>query len=243
MKKVLLVIAILIILLIISGILYLGYLGFIPSIAKFFGSDKPRDLGITWTEQDYTKAIEESRVKIVVESGEVKNPTASIVSFGFHTVKRSYSDKELSALITHNQNNWKYFPVSDVQVKISDGFGQVSGILHLSRLQGYAAATGVDADSIQIVMDKFKLLPESIPFYVSGELSVTDKIVTFNVTKAELGRMKVPTEYFTQYAGEINNFFTQQINAFLGFSIKKLTLTDGQLNFDGTLADTIKTYK
>jgi len=37
-------------------VLVLGYLGFIPGLSSLFGSDKARDLGVDYTEQNYQEA-------------------------------------------------------------------------------------------------------------------------------------------------------------------------------------------
>lgn len=46
----------LILILIIVVILLLGYLGFVPGVSAIFGSNKPRDLGITHTQADLDSA-------------------------------------------------------------------------------------------------------------------------------------------------------------------------------------------
>ena len=115
--------------------------------------------------------------------------------------------------------------------------------MHFNRLAGYAAATGANYANIKVVMDTFKLLPSQIPFYIAGTASAENNTANLNLFKVELGRAPVPSEYLTDYKTQINGFFTQQLNAFPGFSVKSGSLAEGKLNFNGTLADSITTYK
>lgn len=242
MKKVLLIIGIIVLVLIIGVVLFLGYLGFVPGVSALFGSNKPRNLGVTWTADDYTAAHAQTGVEVVAQSGSVSDKD-SLVSTGSHEATVSLDSAKITAVINNNSVNWKYYPVSDVQVKINpDGSAQVSGMLHFDRLAGYAAATGANYEYIKIVQEKF-FLPSQLPFYIAGTASATNNVANLNLSKVELGRAPVPANYLSDYSSQINGFFTQQLNAFPGFSVKSGTLSDGKINFEGTLADKVVTYK
>ena len=43
----------LILVLVIAAILTAGYLGFVPGLSTIMGADKPKDLGITYTQDDF----------------------------------------------------------------------------------------------------------------------------------------------------------------------------------------------
>jgi len=249
MKKVLLIIVIVIVAVILGVVLYLGYLGFIPGLSSLFGSDKPRDLGVTWTAQDYATAhaatkVEVKTTEITATESAAQTPGETLKLSGSHPAQVTMSSSELTSVINTNSGNWKYFPVSNVQVKINtDGSAQMSGLLNLDRFAGYAAATGVSYSDVKVVMDKFGLLPQAVPFYISATPSVTNNIASMNIGKAELGRASVPQNLISENAGAINGFFTQQLNAFPGFSAKSANFNGGKLNFDGTLTDVIETIK
>lgn len=243
MKKILLVFLIGFLVVAIGIILILGYMGIISSVSDLFGFNKPRDLGVTWTKDDYNRAHQKTDVKLIIESGEVI-PEESIIFEGSRRVDLNLTDTEITAIINNNQNNWKYFPVSDVQIKIGDdGLTQVSGIIHVDRLEGYFAATGANYENIKKAKDTLKFIPDEIPFYTIGTASVTDNVGDLSFTKVELGKVSVPSNYLTEYKGLINDFFNQQLNAFPGFFVKSWDLSDGNVNFKGTLPESIKTYK
>lgn len=60
MKTILAIIAGLFLLIVISIVGVLGYFGFIPGVSKIFGSDQPRDLGVTYSYADYTSYMDKA---------------------------------------------------------------------------------------------------------------------------------------------------------------------------------------
>ena len=128
MKKLFKIIGIIIVIFIIGVVLFLGYLGFIPGVASLFGSDKPRDLGVTWSNDDYVAAHKLTKVEIKTATGQIPDKE-SIISYGSHAAKLSLTDAAITAIINTNSSNWKYFPVTNVQLKIAaDGSAQISGL-------------------------------------------------------------------------------------------------------------------
>lgn len=239
MKKLLIIL--LVIILIIVG--YVGYLGFIPGVSSIFGSDRPRDLGIKFTPEIYKMADAKALVKIeTIETA--LTPKESLVWSGKKNVADSFSAEELTAVINTHSPNWKYFPITDAQVKInSDGSAAFSGLLHLDRLPGYSEATGANYANIKVVMDKFKIVPSVLPIYVDGSATVTAGKVSLTATKVELGRASVPSSLITENQGAINGFFSQQINSIPGFYIESLDFKNGKMNFKGTMPEKVVTAK
>ena len=130
-----------ILLLVISPIFVLGYFGFIPGLSGLFGSDKPRDLKIKYTEADHQSA----RTKSKIEYGELPAntpPAASLTRTGTRPVNFEMTSAEMTSLM--NNRPWKYFPYSDVQVKFNgDGSAEISGRVLKDRVPGYGAFIGL----------------------------------------------------------------------------------------------------
>jgi hypothetical protein len=222
---------------------YVGYLGFIPGVSTVLGSDKPRDLGINYTAEDYKTADAKALVKIeTIEAA----PTikAGLVWEGSKSVINNFSAEELTAVINTHSPNWKYFPVTDAQVKINtDGSAAISGLLHLDRMAGYSEATGTDYKGIKMAMDSLKIVPSVLPVYISGSGTVTNGKVSLDISKAELGRLSVPQNLITDNQGAINNFFSEQINAIPGLYIQSLEFKNGNMDFKGTMPEKVITAK
>ena len=167
-----------------------------------------------------------------------------MVCKGKKAVNNSFSGEELTAVINDHSGNWKYFPVTNAQLKInSDGSAAISALLHFDRLTGYAAATGMNYSAIETVLKKFHLSPVTMPIYLAGTVAVQNGRVNLNVSRAEIGRAGVPDSLTQKYSGPINNFFTQQANAFPGLYAESLDFKGGKMNFKGTMPEVVRTAK
>ncbi|MFH1426316.1 MAG: hypothetical protein ABIG66_02680 [Candidatus Kerfeldbacteria bacterium] len=241
MKKILLAILLVILGIIVAAILYLGYLGFIPGLRTLFGSDKPRDLGVTYTQEDYKSAYKKGGVDVKVKTKEV-TPEKSMVVKGSHKVKKSFTNAEITAAINEHAGNWSYYPVSDVQVRVNDdGSGEVSGYLEKSHLEGYARATGISNETIEAAHPYFSALPDKIPVYVKVTAEVKNDAVNINFLDAEVLRLSVPGSIRSTVQGAVNGFVEDQLDAY-DVTIKSGTLKNGAVEFDGTLSESIETY-
>lgn len=69
MKVFLIIIAVIIL----AIVLFLGYSGFIPGVSALFGSNKPRDLGVNYTETDRASAREKSQIEYVSLPANIPN--------------------------------------------------------------------------------------------------------------------------------------------------------------------------
>lgn len=242
---------------IIAIVLFLGYLGFIPGVSALFGSNKPRDLGIKYTEADTTSA----RAKSQIEYAELPAGTPdalSIVRTGSRPVTTSFTSSEVTALM--NNRPFKYWPYKNVQMKFNtDGSAEVSGILEKSKVAGYCASIGVDKK----VADKVvQYLPANTVFYVKGKASLTDnKVSLLDPSRVEIGRMSIPVNMILSFdaknadiayaadqagiEGELNSYsgkkakivayINEHLASIKGFFAKKANFSDNALNFDGNL--------
>lgn len=224
------------ILLIISGILILGYYGLIPGVSTLFASNKPRDLGITYSEQDLTNALEKGALKSEALSA-TKTPSESIKYSGQMSIQNTFSDKEITALV--NSRNWIYYPISNTQVKFNpDGTGEVSATLLKDRIAGYTQAFGLTQEGLAIVMDKLKLIPVNPPIYAKGKFEVKNNQLTLvDIQKIEIGRFSIPTNLINDNKKYLIAAAEERIKSTPGCQINAATINNGKLYFDGTLPE------
>ena len=186
----------LVFLLIVAGIiLILGYIGYIPQVANFLGTNKPRDLGIRFTEKDRIEAHTKSGVQygiLPVTTSEAQ----SIQRFGSHEVDISWNSAQASALM--NNRPWKFWPYQNVQVKLNaDGSAEVSGGLNKAVVPSYASTIGIPKVAIQFAM---KLLPPTPVFYLKMKASLIDnKVASFEPQVFELNRIPLPVSSFLAF--------------------------------------------
>jgi len=118
MKKLMKMVVTLIVLLVVGAVLVLGYLGFVPGLSSVFGSDKPRDLGVTYTAQD--KASFDQKIGGTFQT--MTEPASDGKTLVFTdkktAVNKSFTQEELTARLAAAE--WKYMPLSSPQLRIKD---------------------------------------------------------------------------------------------------------------------------
>ncbi|KKU57960.1 MAG: hypothetical protein UX81_C0027G0002 [Parcubacteria group bacterium GW2011_GWA2_47_12] len=215
-------------------LLVLGYMGFVPGLSALFGADKPRDLGVVYASEDFDSFVKKTGVKFET----LPPDTTGADSLRFSGVKAidiSFSSAEITANL--NQKKWKYYPVSQTQVKINeDGTVEVSGVLRTDRLAQYAAVQGFSAED-QNTLDKYlKYFPSNPPFYVRGTVEVRDNQVTLNISEARLGRLAAPQSLLgrDEVISAVEDFIEDRINFVPNLHLDVLNFGGGNMNVDGT---------
>ena len=231
MKTFIKVFLLVILLLISVPILVAGYFGFVPGLSGLMGSNKPRDLGVTFTEADRRVAYDNNGVDSVALTS-ASSVSDSIRYEGQKDVTTTFSSAEISALI--NSVTWKYMPVSRVQIKINpDGIGEASGILHLDKLLPYISLTA-SIDQVKAALDKYHISANPA-FYLKGGVTIINNQVTFNPQIIEVGRMTIPQSLVTPNIPAATSFAESRIKSVPNLNIKSLTLTSGKINFSATV--------
>lgn len=238
-------------------VLILGYFGFIPGISNIFGSNKPRDLGIRYSEADRASARNKSQIEYAVLA-EGQGGEGGYQLSGSRAVKAEFSSAEISALM--NNRPWKYWPYKDVQVKFNkDGSGEISGIFLKDRLVGYGAKIGAPKEAVAFVQ---KFLPVNPVFYVKGRAALIDnKVTIFEPEAFELGRIKLPVNMFLSkvlvkevlaievgdLSGELSkiqnkraiiiDYINNRLASLSGFYAKNARFEENKLIFEGNLSE------
>jgi len=232
---------------IIVVVLGLGYLGFVPGVSKLLGSDKPRDLGITYTAADLKSITSKNRVqRIVLESApDIKS---SFVLKGTQAMSNVFTDKEITARLGQ-ESDWLLTPFTDVQVKIGqDGTVEASGVVRADKLRGYAEATGVSSQEIEAIskgMDKYKVPRISFPAYVKGSLSIENNRLNIDLSELYLGKIPVPKALYSQAKSSFESFVYERLTSggYGSLLVKSLSFSNGKMSFSGNIPKVITTAK
>jgi hypothetical protein len=213
-------------------LLVLGFLGFVPIVSDIMGTNRPRDLGVKYTDADYLSARSKTGVELVALPEDTPLEQ-SIQMTGKKPVTTAFTDEELTALA--NRRKWKYYPVKDVQIKVNeDGTAEASARLLTGRLLNYGKATGVPEYYMTNVFDKVGLIPNP-PVYIKGKATVVNGEITGKVEKLEIGRIEVPKTFVEENNGKLVEFLEGGIKRTPGLTVKSLDFNSGKMNFDGTL--------
>jgi hypothetical protein len=218
-------------------VLVAGYFGFIPGVSKIFGSDKPVDLGVTYTAADNASGHAKGGIQILTLPVGTP-PQQSLIFSGTKPANFNLTQQEATAMI--NNNTWAYLPVSDVQVRFNpDNTAEWSGILNLDKLHDYALARGLsetDYNEAIAQVSKYAVIQQDMPFYVKGTGSVVNGHIAFNCDSLKLGRL--PVELASQINSrhdDLLNLLQKDVLSIPGFTCNNLSISDGQIHFDGTL--------
>ena len=223
--------------LVIVVVLVLGYLGFVPGVSNIFGSNKPRDLGVTYTAADYASAhARNGTTHTVLPAGSVPN----IIFSGSHPVNTVYTQAEINALINNRQ--WSNYPLKNCQLKINpDNTVEFSGTLITDRLKGYE--TALNLGDMSAILDYLKYLPGDPAFYAKGTVEVENgQVVNTDITEFKLGNITLTNQVQDNLQGITNDVYSE-IAAYPGFSITTLKFSNGEVQFVGTLPDSARTIQ
>ncbi|MFA5770057.1 MAG: hypothetical protein WC894_01015 [Patescibacteria group bacterium] len=190
----------------ISSIIFgLGYLGYIPAISKLLGTNKPKDLGIRFTEKDRVEAHAKSGVEYTTLPASTSEEQ-SIQRFGKHNVDISWTSAQMSSLM--NNRPWKYWPYNNTQIKFNvDGSAEVSGGINKAVFPSYAAFMGIPKIATEFIM---KLLPPAPVFYLKTKASLKENQVDlFELQAFQLNHIPLPINAFLSF----NPHLVKQVNA------------------------------
>ncbi len=204
-------------------------------IFKFFLMGSPRDLGVKYTQADYTKTHQEIGTEVIPISATTTIKDTLQFS-GKKESKVSLNSSEVTAYL--NADKYVYAPLSNVQIKINpDGTGEASGILNIKNFITYVSLTTPTAD-VQKAIEKFHINANPT-FYAKGTLVVTNNQVNFNIFSLEIGRILVPQKYVGENIGALNDYATKKLNSIPNLQVRSLTLTDSKVNLDATVPEKV----
>lgn len=234
------------------------WFGFIPGLSNILGVNKPKNLGIKYTQEDLLAARSKSQISYeVLPAG---STTTSQFS-GERQVSKSFTSAEITASL--NNQPWVDYPYKNVQVKFNaDGSGEISGNIIKDKFPGYMNAIGVPQVATDLAM---KFLPPDPAFYVKIKASLTNnQISVFEPQIFQIGKLSVPLNLLLSdgklaskvYAqdlngitGELNkvsgkrgliiDFINQKLSSIGAFYAKSAYFRENELVFDGTLTEKI----
>lgn len=240
MKKLLIFLLIVVILCVVPTVLVLGYFGFIPGISKAMKTNANRDLGIVYSEENYTKVEKELALKWEALP-EASDKTAEYK--GKKLINDSFTSEFLTAALMVNAKRLKAAPYTSAQVRINnDGTAEGSMLFTVPRIKEYATYLGIPAKDVE---EGLKLInmggAQEIPVYLKGTFNVKNNDLTVNITNAEIGRFPVPTSFVTEYQGLIEELIEERFKSIPNVNIESAEIIEGKLKVKGTIPEEIRT--
>lgn len=215
-------------------VLVLGYFGFIPVLSGLMGANSPRDLGVTYTQED----IDSVNAKLGVTYTELPPGTPdaqSLIMSDFRPTSGTFTDNELTALFNEHSDQWGNYPMSDIQVKIGDDGGiEMSGVIEMDRLKGFADSKGYDEATRSEIRPYLRYLPAKTAIYVKGNLNVANGVVSSDVESLKIGRLTVGSGQLSQLAFALESYIAQVIGS-PRLVLRNVAFQDGQCTLEGDI--------
>jgi hypothetical protein len=239
-KKLFAIIGSLCLILIVMPMLLLGWLGFVPGLSSVMGASNPRDLGVRYSNADYTAYKQKVGVQFKKYSDAPTNPynkNQKILLTKPKTVKNiDLTQEELTAAV--NSIGWDWLPMQKIQVKLDNGTIELSGKLDSSRLEKfrkYMNDNNKNNSDINGAISWAKRFSNNAPFYIKATSSTDNNVVKFQLIQAQIGRMNIPL-------GRIDKSLKQQTSTKFytdNFKAKSAKIKSGKIEFTGTYPSVI----
>jgi hypothetical protein len=197
--------------LIVIVVAILGYTGFVPGLSDLMGTNKPRDLGVSFSQADYASGL--AKVPgVIVENPQYLCVVCEYTSTGSITVDETFSQEEFTAMF--NKRNSELGPIQDAQFKFNeDGTLEASAMINHPKLSG--------------------------PIYAKGNVTKTSsRGVKIDLDYAEFGRVGIPEDQMPLVDDIISTAIQQTFDSNPGLSIESIEIVEGGVNFKGTLPET-----
>jgi hypothetical protein len=223
-------------------VLVAGYFGFVPGVSNLFGSNKPVNLGTTYTQQDYNSAVAKSGVQFLNNVNTLSLETSQKTYGPAKAVVADFTAAEALAILNEKAHA-PNFPLKDFQLRVNpDGTTEVAAVMMLDKFNDYATTRGASNEGIQQVMDTVKkagIVSKEIPIYLKGTAAITNGQLTFNATDLKIGRLPLSADIANGHEQDIIDFFNKHKTDIPGFSVNNATVVNGKIHFDGTLPSSI----
>jgi hypothetical protein len=226
-------------LILVIAILILGYFGFFPAVSRLLGSDKPRDLGVRYTTQDYAayqnKAGSQT-VSMSLPGADGKSLTFS----GRKDVNAAFGEAEVTSRI--NNSLWEYMPLTGFQIRFpGNDTLEFSGLLVTDRLSGFISQVGgvdISPADMEKGLSYLKIFSQNTPVYAKAHVTVVENKAFITLQKLEIGRFPIPPG-ISDINSSLSRFADKLMSETPGFYAKTVSFSDGRMNFTGTVPATI----
>ena len=218
---------------ILAGVAFAAYLGFVPGLSKYFGIAKPKDLGVTYSKQDYDTYLK--KAGFTVETVKEPKNGKSIEFSGKSAVSQTFSQEEISGRLNYSQ--WKYMLISNTQIRINnDGTVEMSANLNTDKLTGFIQAVGggsYSGEEIEKAKGILNKLPPNLPVYAKFTAEVKNNKADISVQALQIGHFTIPLDKIGGDAA-VEAVTDHIFEIVPGFYAEQVSFSDGKMQFKGS---------
>ncbi len=222
--------------LLLGVVLFAGWLGLVPGLSLIMGSNTAKDLGVHYTDADFSSYQAKTSAVFIDFSEAPDNPAKpgkkAVFAVPKTTTDMTLTDQEITAAL--NSINWAWMPLNNPQVKFSDGSLEASGTINMAHITDFVhfiGGVGYDDAAVQKAVDYGKKTVGNAPIYIKAAASVENDTLTLQLQEVKIGRFTVPKDIANKV---LRTGTTNAIVKADNFEAKKVTFTNGELHFSGT---------
>ena len=210
-------------------VLVLGFFGFVPGLSNILGANKPKDLGVKYSEADL--AAGRAMTGVTLEA--MPATDKSLAFSGSKSISGTYTNEIITAMI--NGAKYKYYPITNAQVKISDdGTIETSGNFNISKAVVWSNTLGGDKGLGEKAQSYIGTVSSNPSFYLKGKMTVVNNQITLNIDSAKISRFNAPKSIIDQYQGQLADFVGQRIANIPGMNINSAMFAGSKMVLDGS---------
>lgn len=239
-KKLVIVLIILFTLFFVLPLFILAWMGFVPGLSNILGASKAKDLGVRYSPSDLQAYEQKAKIEFKSYDLAPENPYNSsqknLLTTPQTTQGLNISQSELTSAI--NNMSWNWLPTKNMQVRLSNDTIEISGNLDskkIENLRTYLRQNGKNTSDANNAINWAKKVTNSAPIYLRANVSITDNILRFRLTNAQIGRMTIPLGNLGDALASSSYTNIHADN----FDAKSLKLSSGKLEFNGTYPSVI----
>ena len=226
----------------------LGYIGVMPVMTEIMQTNKPVDLGVTYTADDFNRFQSKSLISFYDYNSNTIDPSLpseNLAIAAADTVGNTFTQSEITAAL--NSINWLSIPIKNAQVRLSEGVIEISGNLNAQYVADAVKSIN-DASNGQAnlspVLNWAKYFQDPA-IYVKANLWVEEDttddsggILNFQLLEAKVNRFDLPADL----AQQISNTGTVSFDTKTtkdGLDVRTLSIIDGAMDWYGTMPGVI----
>jgi hypothetical protein len=228
----------------------LAYVGFIPGVTELMHTNKPVDLGVTYTAADFNSLSDNNAFGIGVENydksaGTPQNITnvasgSKLVIYGGRTNQATLTQQQLTAFV--DMMPWTNSPLSNSQIRLSNGIFEFSGNVKSRYVSNLIKAVYPSGNYGQLSpLIKLASHLQNPAVYTKMSVSVDNTAngpahgrLQLKVLALKVNRIDLSKDVSNMKAIDINVGESSWARG-IGFSLGSLMVSNGQVDVYGTV--------
>lgn len=219
LKKALIVAAVILGGLVLLAFIWALKLGYFPALGESIGFGGAKDLGITYSDEDYANAKDKFD-----EAAEAE------------MVKQTFTDAEITALM--NSCTQSACVINDAQVRTSDdGLVEISGTIDRDEVAALFESAIASSEDPSGLAGMINYLPPQPAFYIKTEMVGENDVFVLELERAQIAGINIPNGDLDELSAELTKAITDYLASLTGTQVNDLNVTDEGIFIDANLAE------